>query len=101
MGGLALISSSCFVVVVLIFVLEAELGSARITFRSKDYISWDDLRVSDRRREDVNLRQESGKVIVVDGSGFGDSVTVQGAIDMVPDGNSDRVKIVIRPGTYR
>ncbi|KAI4366191.1 hypothetical protein MLD38_022101 [Melastoma candidum] len=101
MGGSAAISVElCFMVVVLAFlVVEAELGSALMT---KDYISWDDMRVSNPRRERTNLRQVPSKVIVVDGSGYGgDSFTVQGAIDMVPEGNSDRVKIVIRPGTYR
>ncbi|KAK6149398.1 hypothetical protein DH2020_016923 [Rehmannia glutinosa] len=41
------------------------------------------------------------KVIVVDKYGRGDSVTVQGAVDMVPENNAERVKIHILPGIYR
>lgn len=33
--------------------------------------------------------------------GKGHSRTVQGAVDMVPDGNTARVKIIIMPGTCR
>lgn len=45
--------------------------------------------------------QQSSRVIVVDQNGRGDSFTVQGAIDMVPNSNSQRVKIYILPGIYR
>ena len=31
----------------------------------------------------------------------GDSTTVQGAVDMVPQNNTERVKIYIYPGIYR
>ncbi|XP_060673415.1 pectinesterase QRT1-like [Ziziphus jujuba] len=40
-------------------------------------------------------------VIVVDTNGGGNFSTVQGAIDMVPEHNTQRVKIYILPGTYR
>ncbi|OWM81354.1 hypothetical protein CDL15_Pgr007392 [Punica granatum] len=70
------------------------------------FISWEDLQV-DQRREGMHSRDESGfnwtagRVIVVDRDGSGDSVTVQGAVDMVPQNNTERVKILILPGIYR
>ncbi|GAB4849886.1 hypothetical protein Ancab_004686, partial [Ancistrocladus abbreviatus] len=69
------------------------------------YITWDDLEV-DKFEGTVARFQVKGtlnvsRVIVVDQSGKGDSVTVQGAVDMVSDGNSERVKIYILPGIYR
>ena len=85
----------------------------------KNYISWEDLRVveevgRERRSSSVKVKdnnlvnQESNmatvnasRVIVVDKRGRGDSVTVQGAVDMVPNSNSQRVKILILPGVYR
>uniref|UniRef100_M4CFA9 Pectinesterase n=1 Tax=Brassica campestris TaxID=3711 RepID=M4CFA9_BRACM len=85
----------------------------------KNYISWEDMRVveevgRERRSSSVKVKdnnmvnQESNmatvnasRVIVVDKRGRGDSVTVQGAVDMVPDSNSQRVKILILPGVYR
>ena len=39
--------------------------------------------------------------IVVSQDGTGHSRTVQGAVDMVPAGNTRRVKILVRPGIYR
>jgi pectinesterase len=39
--------------------------------------------------------------IVVSQDGTGHSRTVQGAVDMVPAGNTRRVKILVRPGVYR
>ncbi|GFQ05143.1 pectinesterase qrt1 [Phtheirospermum japonicum] len=56
------------------------------------YITWDDLTVSSGNDEK--------RVIVVNPNGGGDSTTVQGAVDMVPDNNADRVKIHILPGLY-
>ncbi|XP_052206858.1 pectinesterase QRT1 [Diospyros lotus] len=67
------------------------------------FISWDDLKV-DVERGELEVRDWGGnrsRVIVVDQSGKGDSVTVQGAVDMVPLHNSERVKIFILPGIYR
>ncbi|KAL0301077.1 UNVERIFIED_CONTAM: Pectinesterase QRT1 [Sesamum radiatum] len=55
-----------------------------------NYITWDDLKVDSL----------SNGVIVVDKSGGGDSDTVQGAVDMVPENNAQRVKIHILPGVY-
>ncbi|KAK4484765.1 hypothetical protein RD792_007359 [Penstemon davidsonii] len=45
-------------------------------------------------------RRVQDNVIVVDKNGRGDSVTVQGAVDMVPEQNTQRVKIQILPGIY-
>ncbi|XP_051207249.1 pectinesterase QRT1 [Lolium perenne] len=39
--------------------------------------------------------------IVVSQDGTGHSRTVQGAVDMVPAGNTRRVKILVKPGVYR
>src|SRR5438552_569782 len=41
-----------------------------------------------------------GKDVTVDASGAGDFKTVQAAIDSVPSKNSERVRILIKPGTY-
>lgn len=42
----------------------------------------------------------TGKDIVVDGSATGGFTTVQAAIDSVAPGNTERVRILIKPGTY-
>jgi len=60
-------------------------------------ITWDDFTV-DEKGTTSNV---GGRVIVVDQSGNGDSTTVQGAVDMVPLNNTQRVKIYIYPGIYR
>ncbi|CAN6994513.1 unnamed protein product [Brassica oleracea var. botrytis] len=80
------------------------------------YISWEDLSVVEDVRRERSLKHDNGvsreylapsnaedgsRVIVVEKNGRGDSVTVQGAVDMVPDSNSQRVKIYILPGIYR
>lgn len=87
----------------------------------KNYLSWEDLRVVEdvgtersfstnwvnqrsnlgASNANANAGKNSNRVIVVDKRGRGDSVTVQGAVDMVPDSNSHRVKIFILPGFYR
>lgn len=82
-------------------------------------ISWDDMKLDEHdymmvsrrmRRYDhkwdfVALENDGDRnrnqFIVVDGNGRGDSATVQGAIDMVPESNSQRVKIYVLPGIYR
>ncbi|XP_039137015.1 pectinesterase QRT1 isoform X1 [Dioscorea cayenensis subsp. rotundata] len=62
-------------------------------------ISWNDLVLNDRvSSESESLRN---RVISVSKDGNGDSVTVQGAVDLVPHGNNQRVKIFISPGVYR
>lgn len=67
----------------------------------RDYITWDDLTVDENGLVASKSNSEDLQVIVVDQNGKGDSSTVQGAVDMVPDHNSQRVKIYISPGTYR
>ncbi|XP_028768477.1 pectinesterase QRT1-like [Neltuma alba] len=64
-----------------------------------NYISWKDLWVDEQRltRDPI----DDSRVIVVDQHGRGHSRTVQGAVDMVPDNNSERIKIYIYPGIYR
>lgn len=76
--------------------------------RDYNYITWDDIKV-DEFRDSVSKTEIKGKrnwndsgIIVVDQSGkTGDSITVQGAVDMVPFGNSQRFRILILPGIYR
>ncbi|KAB1203837.1 Pectinesterase QRT1 [Morella rubra] len=70
---------------------------------AKNYITWDDMKV-DEHKAGLNIRDtgdEQSRVIVVDRNGGGDSRTVQGAVDMVPEHNTQRVKINILPGLYR
>ncbi|GMP52189.1 hypothetical protein CsSME_00018103 [Camellia sinensis var. sinensis] len=91
-------------VVVVVAVLFLGVVSAEINNQVQDenVITWDDMRV-DLTKEKMGLREERNRsrVIVVDWNGSGDSVTVQGAVDMVPLHNSERVKIYILPGIYR
>ncbi|XP_043700397.1 pectinesterase QRT1-like [Telopea speciosissima] len=47
------------------------------------------------------FNNNSTQVIVVAKDGTGDSLTVQGAVDMIPLNNEIRVKILIQPGIYR
>ncbi|KAK7299938.1 hypothetical protein RJT34_10768 [Clitoria ternatea] len=64
-----------------------------------DYISWEDLQVDEQR---LALKYNNGVgVIIVDQNGKGHSKTVQGAVDLVPVNNRQRVKIFIYPGIYR
>lgn len=70
---------------------------------AKNYITWDDMKV-DEHKAGLNIRDtgdEQSRVVVVDRNGGGDSRTVQGAVDMVPEHNTQRVKINILPGLYR
>ena len=74
----------------------------------RDYISWEDLEVDDDQKIRLGLAARndlingSSRLIVVDYSGkSGHSLTVQGAIDLVPEYNTQRVKIYILPGIYR
>ncbi|XP_058068865.1 pectinesterase QRT1 [Magnolia sinica] len=70
-------------------------------FPSQNFISWRDLSM-DKYLGKLNLNNKAqGRVIVVAKDGTGDSRTVQGAVDLVPDGNKERVKIFILPGIYR
>jgi pectinesterase len=65
-------------------------------------ITWDDLTVPPSSAAvTVAGLGEATTTIVVAQDGTGHSRTVQGAVDMVPDANSRRVKILVRPGVYR
>ncbi|CAN1135787.1 Pectinesterase QRT1 [Linum perenne] len=73
-----------------------------------NFISWEDTRLDGYEYGDHQQGKSyseeyfrGSRVIVVDHNGGGDSVTVQGAVDMVPDFNNQRVKIHIRPGIYK
>nr|GMC47401.1 pectinesterase QRT1 [Ipomoea batatas] len=70
------------------------------------FITWDDLKLgSDGFGLDLEVvMREDGngsRIIVVDQNGKGDVSTVQGAVDLVPEHNSQRIKICILPGIYR
>ncbi|XP_054819073.1 pectinesterase QRT1-like [Prosopis cineraria] len=57
------------------------------------FISWKDLIVT---RNDI----KSGRAIVVDQNGRGNSITIQGAVDLIPANNESRMKILVYTGTY-
>jgi hypothetical protein len=71
------------------------------------FITWDDLSTPSAAAVQGGVKAASGggarelDTIVVAQDGTGHSRTVQGAVDMVPAGNSRRVKILVRPGVYR
>lgn len=72
------------------------------------FIAWDDLKLvkdyNEKNRAEVSDSKDVSnqtRVIVVDKLGRGDSMTVQGAIDLIPHNNSQRIKISISPGIYR
>jgi pectinesterase len=70
--------------------------------QSSHFITWEDLSIEKYSSQiGVSKDQTGGRIIVVSKDGHGNSRTVQGAINMVPDGNSERVKIIIYPGVYR
>ncbi|XP_050216806.1 pectinesterase QRT1 [Mercurialis annua] len=96
--------SSVFVVVFMCFLGCFEVGfceSETVLFE-KSFISWDDMKVDeDKARLNSRFDFNRSKIIVVDMNGEGDSLTVQGGIDLVPENNTQRVKIYILPGIYR
>ncbi|XP_028776103.1 pectinesterase QRT1-like [Neltuma alba] len=59
----------------------------------KRYIEWQDFVVT---QTDLSM----SRVIVVDQGGAGDSTTIQGALDLIPDSYQARIKIIIHPGIY-
>jgi pectinesterase len=87
-------TSCCLCLAVLVI---AEGGDA--------FIAWDDLSIPSSAAVTVGLGKAAGgaapTTIVVAQDGTGHSRTVQGAVDMVPDANTRRVKILVRPGVYR
>lgn len=85
-------------------------GFHRLSCAGEFIITWDDMKVNDTPTDDdhrgLELNEDGSnrsgrRIIVVDQSGGGDSLTVQAAIDMVPEHNSQRVKVYILPGIYR
>ncbi|KAA8527048.1 hypothetical protein F0562_008723 [Nyssa sinensis] len=69
---------------------------------ARNYITWDDMKVdANIERLDFRYERNQSRIIIVDKNGKGHAVTVQGAVDLVPEHNSQRVKIYILPGIYR
>ncbi|KAF3323420.1 pectinesterase QRT1 [Carex littledalei] len=88
---------------VLLTILATIQTSSSFENESREFITWNDLTISNSNytSKAVNQAQRGSRMIVVSQDGHGDSNTVQGAIDMVSDGNSERIKILIYPGIYR
>ncbi|KAI8009203.1 Pectinesterase QRT1 [Camellia lanceoleosa] len=82
-----------------LFLGSIEVGSGKSQAYTMNYITWEDMKV-DLQKERLDLTEEQNRrqVIIVDQNGKGDSVTVQGAVDMVPLLSSQRVKIYIHSG---
>ncbi|XWS11340.1 hypothetical protein CRYUN_Cryun38cG0075500 [Craigia yunnanensis] len=96
--------SCALLTVVATFLCGFQVGLSEIDeVYGKNFISWDDMKVDEykTRLSISRVDYNQSRVIVVDKNGGGDSVTVQGAIDMVPENNKQRVKIYILPGVYR
>ncbi|OVA12003.1 Pectinesterase [Macleaya cordata] len=93
-------SSVLRIYVVILFVLfSTQLAlSAEDESPPSNFITWEDLRVN---FTNLSNGEKHNTVIVVAKDGTGDSRTIQGAVNMVPDHNTKRVKIVILPGIYR
>lgn len=96
------LNGSCTYWVVILLALLFRSQVYAVEQLEKNYIEWDDLTVDDQNNKglDLNLKTPS-RIIVVDKNGGGDSVTVQGAVDLVPEQNHLRHKIYILPGIYR
>ncbi|KAL5548612.1 hypothetical protein UlMin_003843 [Ulmus minor] len=90
-----------FLLVCMVFLCEIQVGFC--SSLANDYISWDDLKVDDHGVGLANGDEfrNGSRVFVVDKNGRGHSPTVQEAVDMVPEYNTQRVKIYILPGIYR
>lgn len=61
-------------------------------------LTWNGISISKTKGFDEEIGELN---ILVSKDGTGHSLTVQGAIDLVPNSNSKRVKIFISPGFYR
>ncbi|XP_061345990.1 pectinesterase QRT1 [Gastrolobium bilobum] len=98
------LSSRVFVLFLLVFLMWvhvdlAEGGNGYGNGGVRNFISWEDLQVDE---QSLALKSNNEvRVIMVDQHGRGHSKTVQGAVDMVPNQNKQRVKIYIYPGIYR
>lgn len=105
------LSAACWVVFLLLSFWGGVHGAGRFSQQEEamNFIRWDDMRLgSDSALKGQDVGGGGGgsdnrtRVIVVDRSGArGDSTTVQGAVEMVPSQNTQRVKIYIYPGIYR
>lgn len=99
MGFSGFSASLCVVGLILVLSGGGCEGKANDDLR---FITWSDFTARRARPLlTVKCRNNTTKVIVVDKNGGGDSDTIQGAVDMVPVQNKQRVKIQIRPGIYR
>lgn len=78
----------------------AVCDGARLLSRSSS-ISWNDLTAGDSAWSLDGTRRVASGIILVSQDGSGDTMTVQAAVDRVPVGNNNRVKILISPGFYR
>ncbi|EYU27429.1 hypothetical protein ABFS82_13G159300 [Erythranthe guttata] len=93
-----------FLVALLLLWGGATIGFAQSSNGDKgtnNYITWTDLKIDNHRLPLTDNFINLEKVIVVDKYGRGDSLTVQGAVDLVPENNRQRVKIHLLPGLYR
>uniref|UniRef100_A0A0E0I3I5 Pectinesterase n=1 Tax=Oryza nivara TaxID=4536 RepID=A0A0E0I3I5_ORYNI len=101
------------VVVALVFAVTVAGGGGAGVGGDGGFITWEDLSMpagaarsstwDDTAGGGGGKRSGGGEqrtTIVVSPDGTGHSRTVQGAVDMVPAGNTRRVKIVVRPGVY-
>ncbi|KAF5461176.1 hypothetical protein F2P56_020994 [Juglans regia] len=102
--GLYSVFRATFLVVFLVGIQEISSVEGQDVY-GKNYISWGDLKVDEKKVASGLIvgddKYGQRQVIVVDKNGRGDSLTVQGAVDMVPENNTQRVKIYIHPGIYR
>ncbi|KAF2923839.1 pectinesterase QRT1 isoform X1 [Oryza sativa Japonica Group] len=105
------------VVVALVFAVTVAGGGGAGVGGDGGFITWEDLSMpagaarsstwddtaggGGGKRSGGGGGGEQRTTIVVSPDGTGHSRTVQGAVDMVPAGNTRRVKIVVRPGVYR
>ncbi|XP_008653335.1 pectinesterase QRT1 isoform X2 [Zea mays] len=96
----------CAAAILLVLPVVAVLASSSAA-ADGSFITWDDLSTPSAAAVQGGVKAASGggarelDTIVVAQDGTGHSRTVQGAVDMVPAGNSRRVKILVRPGVYR
>ncbi|KAI3965170.1 hypothetical protein MKX01_027661 [Papaver californicum] len=97
---------SIFGAIFFVVFITCQLSSVSGVYDHKNFITWNDCTLN-LIESGSYLNNNGGKnntetaVIIVAKDGTGDSVTLQGAIDIVPASNTHRVKIFILPGIYR